>query len=123
MMNEKTITIDGIDGEQISITVREADLRAGFKRGRLQGELIYDGSLQKSDPDLANLRTVYIDLVCGTTDIDGFDWPMEVEQFEALTDLWFDYVGGPWFTAVRELNPHWAPDWPSNQGEAPAAAE
>lgn len=123
MLKEKTITIDGIDGEKISITVREADLRAGFKRGRLQVELIRDDSLQESDPDLANLRTVYIDFVCGTVEVSGFDWPMEVKQFEALTDLWFEYVGNPWFIAVRELNPHWAPGWSSNQGEAPAAAE
>lgn len=122
-MNEKTITIDGIDGEQISITVREADLRAGFRRGRMQGELIYAGRIQETDPDLANVRTVYVDLMCGTVTASGFDWQMSVGDFEAKTDLWFDRVGMPWLSAVRELNPHWAPDWRAVQGEAQAAAE
>jgi hypothetical protein len=119
-MNKKTITIDGIDGEgEIRITVCEADLRAGFKRGRIQGELIYESELQKSDPDLANVRSVYVDLVCGTAEVAGFDWPMPIEEFEQLTDLWFDRIGGPWLVAVRELNAHWNP----NLGEALAAAE
>lgn len=118
-MNEKTITIDGIDGEEISITVREADLRVGFKRGRLQGELIYADKLQKTDPDLANVRSVYVDLVCGTVEVTELEWPLPVEQFEALSDLWFDRIGLPWLAAVRELNPHWAP----RLGEALAAAE
>jgi hypothetical protein len=121
-MNEKTITIDGIDGE-ISITVCEADLRAGFKRGRLLRELIYNDSLQERDPDLANARAVYVDLMCATVEATGFHWSMSVEEFEALTDLWFDRVGLPWLAAVRELNPHWAPDWLADQGEAQAAAE
>lgn len=120
-MNEKTITVKWL-GDEVEITAREADLRAGFRRGRLQGELIYNDGLQETDPDLANLRTVYVDLVCGTASVTGLDWPMEVEAFEALSDLWFDRVGLPWLGAVRELNPHWAPGWSSDRGEAQAAA-
>jgi hypothetical protein len=44
---------------------------------------------------------------------------MSIEEFEQLTDLWFDRIGGPWLVAVRELNTHWNP----NLGEALAAAE
>jgi len=116
-LESKTLDLDGVQ-----ITVQQADLRAGFKRGRLIRELVQADHLDQLDPDQANVRYVYIDLVCGTRSTEGMDWPVEVDAFEAFTDEWFDLVGWPWLRAVREVNPHWDPTREDVQGEAQAAA-
>jgi len=118
----KTITVRTPEEQEIQITVRQADLRAGFRRGRLQGELIYGENVERSDPDLANAYAVYCDLVAGTAQVAGaLPWPMDVAEFVAQSDLWFDCVGLPWLQSVRELNPHWAPGYRDTQGETPSA--
>jgi len=107
----------------IRITVRQADLRTGFRRGRMIRELVLEPDLNGTDPDLANVRYIYIDLACGTEAVEGMDWPVEVAAFEAFTDEWFDAVGWFWLQAVRDVNPHWDPSREADaQGEAPAAA-
>ena len=117
-MDERELKLTDPDGSAVLITVREADLRAGFKRGRLLRELISD-DLIRDDPDLASIYAIYADLVAGTRKVDGMTWPVTADEFVALSDHWFDRVGGPWLQAVQELNPHWSPSY--HQGEAPAA--
>jgi len=119
MLKEKTVEIEGL-----TITVREADLRAGFHRARLQGELIYNAHLDQHDPDLANVYLVYADLVAGTSSVEGMEWPLLPDAFCQLSDAWFDRVGYAWLGAVREVNPHWAPAMmEAVQGETQAAVE
>lgn len=107
---EKEIVVH-YEGNEIKITVKEADLRAGFLRGRLQNELVPSGQLDIETVDLANAYWIYCDLVAGTSEVVGLSWPMDAEQFAALSDRWFHHVGAPWLEAVREVNPHWSPTY------------
>jgi hypothetical protein len=109
-LSEKTITCHYV-GDEITITVVEADLKRGFARGRLQSDLVLSVGLDDKDVDLANALWIYCDLVAATASVDGMEWPMEPETFCEKADRWFHHVGNPWLAAVRELNPHWLPTY------------
>lgn len=117
MLEERVVEFGGV-----TVKVRQANLIAGFKRARMQRELINEPGLDKSDPDRANVRWFYCDLVAGTVDVDGMDWPMNVETFENQSDQWFDQVGWPWLQTVRSVNPNWDLSASPEQGESTAAA-
>ena len=127
-LETKTISVEYPAGQPITITVQEANLVAGMRRGRLINQLIYSTDIRFTDPDLANVYAIYCDLIGGTVEVQGMDWPLPVEEFLELADRWFDVVGVQWLRAIQSLNPNWMPssDTSSEEddsGEAESAAE
>ena len=85
------------------VTVSEATVLAGMRRGRLRLEA-RNIARGEGDVDRALLRYVYADLIAGATTGEGFEtWPPDFEEFIQLPEAFV----AEWEAAVYELNPHW----------------
>jgi len=120
----KTITVSDPGGSEVTITVRQATLVDGMRRGRWIHELLYSTDVRVTDPDLANVYAIYCDLVGATVSVEGMEWPVPVDVFVEFSDRWFDHVGVHWLRAIHELNPNWQPGYgEADSGEAESAVE
>jgi len=91
-----------VEVEDVKITVTEASILIGMKRGRMKAE-----ALNKPDPnpDRQILAVVtYPDMIAPVTLIEGMELPT-FDEFLALPESLIDQ----WGAAVYALNPHWLP--------------
>lgn len=110
-MLEKTVLIG-----EYSITVRQATVLDGMRRGRLIGEGL---NAEESDPERKIARVALypaamaalVTLISGSSPERGRE--MAFDDFCSLPEA----VVEAWLAAVYELNPHWQP------GETETAAE
>ena len=92
-----------VEHEGVQITVTEANVLIGVKRGRLKGEGL---RAEEEDLDREIIRLyVYPDLIAATVKAEGIEWPLDFEGFLALPDG----LAAKWESAVYDLNPHWLP--------------
>jgi hypothetical protein len=96
----KTITLD-VDGVPVTVTVARATAVAGIGRYRLMFDEINTDS-----EDMRYFRGfVYPNLIAGTQDVQGMEWPQTVEQMSVLDEITIT----PWIEAVYDVNPNWEP--------------
>lgn len=56
---------------------------------------------------LGKVDVGYAEVVAGTAEVKGLEWPLGFEGFMELPERMVD----AWLEAVYELNPHWRPGW------------
>ena len=89
----------------IVITVTEANVMDGTRRGILRGEALRaDIGDEPTEQWLLRVIT-FPDLVAATRSVIGMPWPV---SFEAFCDL-PERLVNEWSEAVYRLNPHWRP--------------
>lgn len=94
-----------IKSGDITITVSEANVIMGTRRGVMRGE-----ALRQEYPDETAeawlLRVItFPDLVAATVEAEGIPWPLTFEAFCELPER----LVNEWSDAVYRLNPHWRP--------------
>lgn len=98
-----------VEHNGVAVTVSRANVKRGFARTR-------ERALAQScelEGDLLILRLfTYPDIIGGTSEVVGMDWPITFEQFLELDDE----LVSRWERAVYACNPHWLP-----QAEDPKA--
>lgn len=99
-LKTKTITT-----EDITLTVSEASVMMGTRRGVLRGDAMRT-EVENERPEAWLLRVItFPDLVAATTDATGIDWPLTFDDFCDLSETFVNQ----WTDAVYALNPHWRP--------------
>jgi hypothetical protein len=99
------LTTETIRYEEIEITISEASVIAGTRRGVLRGEALRL-DVPDETPEQWLLRVItFPDLVAATRSVIGMPWPV---SFEAFCDL-PERLVNEWSEAVYRLNPHWRP--------------
>lgn len=99
-LKTKTITAD-----DISITISEASVLMGTRRGVLRGEAMRT-EIEDERPEQWLLRVItFPDLASATVETSGLDWPLTFAGFCELSETFVN----EWTDAVYMLNPHWMP--------------
>ncbi|MGQ9491726.1 MAG: hypothetical protein ACUVS6_13720 [Anaerolineae bacterium] len=95
----------------IQITVSEATVLQGTRRGVLRGEALRL-NVEDEPPERWLLRVItYPDLVAATVEVRGIPWPLEFADFCGLPER----LVNDWSEAVYRLNPHWRPTTETDQ--------
>jgi len=102
---EKQMTLQyNNDGNPVEITLRRASVKTGIKRYTLMSAADELNRKEETDPILATIRLfTFPTVVCGTVEVKGLPWPMELEEFMELDEILVD----KWLDAIYTLNPHW----------------
>ena len=114
-MDKKEVKLDG----ECSVVVACATMAASFRRDRAGYTARVEAGPDASGDELA-LIDLYADLVGGTVEARGFEWPVSFPEFLAWDGTLYYTRLVPWLDAVLGINPQWANVSEPELGEASA---